>query len=85
MLLPLSYNFIEEKHWLIMLYHLGVMPMYSFPIAGGKPPPIHQCGSEGGKNKNFNKYFIRLFCDLTCASAWLGSTAISPFINALTQ
>lgn len=48
---------------------------------------IHQTSSEGErKNKNLNKYFIRLFCDLMCfCSAEVWGNISAPFINALTQ
>lgn len=49
---------------------------------------VHQSSSEGEgkKNKNLNKYFIRLFCDLMCfCSAEVWGNISAPFINALPQ
>lgn len=56
---------------------------------GRKPQrnTIYQTSSEGEKkNKNLNKYFIRLFCDWMCfCLAVVYGNISGPFINALTQ
>lgn len=81
----------------ILLYHLNIsinrfFPASPFPVFIGKTAlggilsiSRAQRGREK-KNKNLNKYFIRLFCDLMCfCSAEVWGNISAPFINALPQ
>lgn len=78
-----------------LLYHLNISINRFFPSPvsrfhwedSPRRNSIHQTSSEGEKkNKNLNKYFIRLFCDLMCfCSAEVWGNISAPFINALTQ
>lgn len=78
-----------------LLYHLNISINRFFPSPvsrfhwedSPRRNSIHQASSEGEKkNKNLNKYFIRLFCDLMCfCSAEVWGNISAPFINALTQ
>ena len=72
-----------------MLFQLFLFPPFSAIYWEDNPQrnAIHQTDSEGEKkNKNLNKYFIRLFCDLMCfCLAEVYGNISGPLIKALTQ
>lgn len=98
--LPFRYHFMKKRKkksctLTFLLYHLNISINRFFPSPvsrfhwedSPRRNSIHQASSEGEKkNKNLNKYFIRLFCDLMCfCSAEVWGNISAPFINALTQ